>query len=186
MGNGVVRQQRQSVGNGNAVVAAEGGAFGEHKLIVMSDIQPLLLHVQRAVHVLFAHHIHVPLQDHRSMILHAAGAVPKEDHVVCRVLNVPQSILFGKIHQIIGYFLRIPGTVGNGADFLKIMKNRGRLQTCQSFRFHTDTPFHWNNFSPLFYHRRHQKSIAISHQKTAKTTEKSVVLHIFTHSKGIS
>ena len=61
MGNGVVRQQRQSVGNGNAVVAAEGGAFGEHKLIVMSDIQPLLLHVQRAVHVLFAHHIHVPL-----------------------------------------------------------------------------------------------------------------------------
>ena len=61
MGNGVVRQQRQSVGNGNAVIAAEGGAFGEHKLIVMSDIQPLLLHVQRAVHVLFAHHIHVPL-----------------------------------------------------------------------------------------------------------------------------
>ena len=120
------------------------------------------------------------------MILHAAGAVSKEDHVVCRVLNVPQAMLFGKIHQIIGYFLRIPGTVGNGADFLKIMKNRGRLQTRQSFRFHTDTPFHWNNFSPLFYHRHHQKSIAISHQKTAKTTEKSVVLHIFTHPKGIS
>ena len=65
------------------------------------------------------------------------------------VLNVPQAMLFGKIHQIIGYFLRIPGTVGNGADFLKIMKNRSRLQTRQSFRFHTDTPFHWMEFLTL-------------------------------------
>lgn len=113
-------------------------------------------------------------------------AVPKEDHVVCRVLNVPQAMFFGEIHQIIGYFLRIPGTVGNGSDFLKIMKNRGGSSPANRFVSIQTLLFIGWNFLPLFYHRRHQKSIAISHQKTAKTTEKSVVLHIFTHPKGIS
>ena len=59
--HGIVRQQRQSVGNGNAVVAAKGGTFCEHKLIVMGDVQPVLFHIQRAVHVLFTHHVHVTL-----------------------------------------------------------------------------------------------------------------------------
>lgn len=149
VGNGVVRQQRQGISNGNAVVAAQGSTFCEHKLIVMGDVQPVLFHVQRAVHILFTHHVHMTLQNHGGMRFHAAGAVSKENHIVCPILNVPQAMLFGKIYQIIGYFLRIPGTMGDGANFLKIMKNSSRFQPRQSLRFHTDTPFHWMEFLTL-------------------------------------
>ena len=39
--------------------------------------------------------------------------------------------------------------MGDGANFLKIMKNRSRFHPRQSFRFHTDTPFHWMEFLTL-------------------------------------
>ena len=131
MGDGLVCQQRHGIGNGNAVIAAKGGTPGEDKTLIMGHIQALILHVDGAVRILLADHIHMALKDHRRMVLHAAGTLLEEDHIAGFVLNVTKSLFLRKGNQIVRNLLCITGSVGDAADLLKITKYRGRLQARQ-------------------------------------------------------
>ena len=70
------------------------------------------------------------------MVLHAAGALREEDHVVGFVLNISQPLLPGKGHQVVGNTLGIPGAMGDRADLFKISKYGRGLQTRKLHRFH--------------------------------------------------
>ena len=88
MGNGLVGQKRHGVGQGNAVIAAQGSTLGEDIAAVMGQVQALNGHVQGHIGVLFADHIHVALEDYGLMVFHAAGALPEENDVAHFVLNI--------------------------------------------------------------------------------------------------
>ena len=137
--NGLVRQERHGIGYSDAVVTAQSGASSEHITLIVGHIQPILSHVQRTVGILFTDHIHMALEDYRGMILQAAGALLKEDHIVGFVLNIADSIFLGEGNQIIRDPLGIPGTVGNGTDFFKIAENGSRLKARKLNGFHSKT-----------------------------------------------
>ena len=103
----------------------------------MCHIQALLGHVDGTVGILFADHVHVSLQNHRLVVFHAAGAVCKQDHIVQGILHIAQVVFPGKGHQIVADLLGVAGTMGHGADLLKIAKHCLRLQPGQFFGFHT-------------------------------------------------
>ena len=136
MGNGLIRQQRQSVGHSDAVVTAQGGATGKDIAAIVGHIQTVGIHIDGAILILLADHVHMALNNDRLMVLQAAGALLEHDHIIQFILEIPDAVLLGKGHQIIGDQFGIPGTVGDGTDLFKISKNRRRLQTCQLVRDH--------------------------------------------------
>ena len=142
MGNGFVCQQRQCICHRNTVVAAKGGSLGKHALTVMGHIQPLIVHIDGTISILLTDHIHMALQDHGCMILHTAGALLKEDHIIQFVLNIADPMLYGKGNQIIADHLRVTRSMRNGTDFFKVTKNRSRLQTCQLNCVHNQSLLH--------------------------------------------
>jgi hypothetical protein len=103
---------------------------------VVLHIQTVGLHIDGAVGILITDHVHMALQDHRSMILHAAGTFLEKDNVVVFILNIADIMLLGKGHQIIGDLLGVAGAMGNGAEFFKIAKYVCRFQTCQLYSIH--------------------------------------------------
>ena len=133
MGNALIRQQRHGIGNGNAVVAAQCCAAGKDIGAVMTDVQTIGIHVDCAVSILLADHIHMALQDHGRMILHTAGSLSKEDDVVGFILNIAKSLLLGKGDNVVADGLGVMGAVGNGTKLLKIFKYSAGLQSGKSF-----------------------------------------------------
>ena len=125
------RQHRQGVGHRDAIVAAEGRALGENILPVVPQAQAVFGKVNVTFGILFTDHIQMALEDHRGMVLIAGGAVLINDHVVVFVLHAAQAVLLGKPDAVVGNALGIPGTVGNGAELLKIMQRLGGLQAFQ-------------------------------------------------------
>ena len=99
----------------------------------MTDVQTIGIHVDRAVSILLADHIHVALQDHGKMILHTAGSLSKEDDVVGFILNIAKSLLLGKGDNVVADGLGVMGAVGNGTKLLKIFKYSAGLQSGKSF-----------------------------------------------------
>ena len=66
----------------DAVVCTEGGAVGGYPLTVIFDIclNGVGLKIEHLIAVLLRHHIHVPLQDHTRVVLHArAGGFTNQD-----------------------------------------------------------------------------------------------------------
>ena len=145
MGNGSISHQGHGVSKGNAVIAAEGCSLGRNAVAIMGHIQTFGSHINGAIGILLADHIHMALQDHRLMVLHAAGAVLKDDHIVQIILNITQTMLLCKADQIVTDHLGVAGAVGNGADFFKISKYRSRLKTCQFNRIHSSNSFIWDD-----------------------------------------
>ena len=70
------------------------------------------------------------------MVFHAAGALPKEDHIVQIVLDAPDPLLPGKGYQIVTDGLGVSGPVGDGAELFKAGKHFLRLNTRQFLCFH--------------------------------------------------
>ena len=141
MGNGGVGHQSQSKGNGNAIVAAQSGALGVDIAAIVGDIQALGGHIDGAVGILLADHVHVALDDDGIVILVAAGAILENDHIVGLVLAVAQAVLLGVVHQIVADGLGVAGAMGNGADLLEIFKDSGRLQARQFHFVHINNSF---------------------------------------------
>ena len=141
VGNGIVRQQSQRHSGGNAVIAAQSGAPGVNAGAVVGHVQALRRHINGAGGLLLADHIDMALQNHRGMILHAAGARGKEDNIVHFVLNIAKVMRLRKSNQIVGELLCVPGAVGNGADFFEIAKHCRRHQARQLFCFHVGRSF---------------------------------------------
>ena len=136
MGNILVSQQRQRISDSDTVIAAQRCTLGKHKLAVMGHIQAVGIHIDGAVGILFADHIHMPLQDNRRVILHTAGAIAENDHIIKFVLLIPQTVGLGKIHQKITDPFGIAGAMGDGADLLKVEKHGRRLQAGKLRKFH--------------------------------------------------
>ena len=136
MRNAAVGKQRQGIRHGNTVIAAQSGSPGEHTLAVMGHIQALPVHVNGAVLVLLADHIHMALEHHGRMVLQTAGAFLEEDHIVALVLDITQTLLPGKGNKIVRNQLGVPGSVRDGTELFKISKYSGRLQTRQAFSDH--------------------------------------------------
>ena len=126
--NGLVRQQSHGKSHRNAVVSSQGGALGEHPLSVMGHIQSFGLHINGAVCILLAYHIHMPLEHHRGMILIPGRPLLEQQHIVERILNIGNPLFLGKGYQIVADGLGIAGAVGNGTQGLKIAHNRLGLQ----------------------------------------------------------
>ena len=129
MRNGGVSQQRQSVGNSNAIVTAQRSSLGKDKRTVVGHIQTVHSHINGTIRILLADHIHVALQYHGLVIFIAAGTVGVDDHIVKFILLITQTVLYRKTHQIVADGLGIAAAVGNGANIFKIRKYRLRLQT---------------------------------------------------------
>ena len=56
------------------------------------------------------------------MLLIAASTLTEEDHVVKLVLDIPQTLLLGKAHQVIADLFCVSGTVGVGTQLFKKAK----------------------------------------------------------------
>ena len=143
MRNGGVSQQSQRKSDGDAVIAAQGGALGVDILTVVGHIQALGGHIDGAVSILLADHIHVALNDDGIVILVTAGAFLEQDNVVGLVLDIAQAVFLGEAHQIIADDLGVAGAVGHGADLFKIFKDCGRLQACQFHVAHKNISLSW-------------------------------------------
>ena len=122
-----ISQQSKRIGNCNTIVTTQSGSLGIHKFSVMGNIQSLSLHIDGAICIFFANHVHMSLKNHRGMILHATSSGPKQNHVVAVILNIAQIMFLGKSNQVITDHFRISGAVGNPTDFFKICKYIGRL-----------------------------------------------------------
>ena len=140
MGDGFIGQQCHGIGNGNAVVAAQGGTLGKDILTVVVDIQTLGCHVDGAVGILLADHVHMALDDHRLVVFVAGGGIAEEQYIVQIILDIAQVIFLGKVHQVVGNSLGIVRAMGNGTNLFKIAKHSLRLQSCQFSRIHMHTP----------------------------------------------
>lgn len=51
----------QGIGDGNAVITAQGGSLGKDAASIMGHVQTIHSHIQGAAGVLFADHIHMAL-----------------------------------------------------------------------------------------------------------------------------
>lgn len=121
-------EQRQRHRHGDAVVAAERRAASEDGVTLYGEIQPLALHILRAVRRLGADHVHVPLHDHGGGLLVARRAGGLDDDIVRRVLMRLESARAAKGGEIVADGLRMAGTVRNGAQLLKKCKDSFRFQ----------------------------------------------------------
>ena len=124
-------QQGQAHSHGDAVVCAQGGAFGVDHIPVHHQIQTLTGHVLGAARGHFADHVHVSLEHHGRGVLIARGAGLTEDHIPQRVLLHRKAPIAAKLHQIIAEGLCVSAAVGNTAQLLKPMKYPTRLQAFQ-------------------------------------------------------
>ena len=135
--NVLIGRQCHSDSYSDTVVTAQGGALGEDIIAVMSQIQAVSLHIDGAIGIFFADHIHMALNDDRLVVLHTAGAGNENNHVVQLVLNVTQALLLSKVDQIIADDLGVAGAVRHGADLLKVAQYISRLQARQFNDIHS-------------------------------------------------
>ena len=98
MRHGGVCQDRQGISHSDTVIAAQSGTTGKNIFAVMGHIQAIGVHVDGTVLVLFAHHVHMPLEDHRRMVFIAGCGITEEDHIVGFVLDIAQAVSLGKVH----------------------------------------------------------------------------------------
>ena len=128
VGQGVVRQNGEGGGNGDAVIAAQRGLFRPDIPAVGGQIQTLPGHVLGAVLRLGADHVHVALQNNGGGIFIAGGGVLPDNDIVAVLLPVPQAKLLGHGHAQVTDDLGVAAAVRHGAQPFKIVENRLRLQ----------------------------------------------------------
>ena len=131
MGNILAIQQGQAHSHGDAVVCAQGGAFGVDQVPVHHQIQALTSHVLGAIRGHFTDHVHVTLEHHGGGVLIARGTGLAEDHIPQLILLHRKATIAAKLHQIIAEGLCVSAAVGNTAQLLKPMKYPMRLQAFQ-------------------------------------------------------
>ena len=85
MGDVGALQERHLHGYSDAVVCSQRGSFGLHPLAIYVGLDSVLHKVELRMRVLFAHHIHVALQDKRFPVLHTCGGRLAYDDVSCLV-----------------------------------------------------------------------------------------------------
>ena len=123
-----ILQYSQCHGYGDAVIAAQSRSLGAYQIAVHKEVKALLVHVLGAARLLFAHHVHVALQNHRRGVLIARRGRSDQDHVVGLVLIMLQAQLFAECHTPVADGLCIGGAVRNGAHLLKNFKYPLRFQ----------------------------------------------------------
>ena len=106
----------------------------------MGYIQTFGCHIDGAIRILFADHVHMTLDDYRLVILVTLGGITKEDHIIEFILDIAQVVGLGKVHQVVGNHLSVIRAMGNGTNFFKITEYSLRLQTCKSSGIHMHTP----------------------------------------------
>ena len=131
MGNILAIQQGQAHSHGDAVVCAQGSAFGVDQVPVHHQIQALTSHVLGAIRGHFTDHVHVTLEHHGGGVLIARGTGLAEDHIPQLILLHHKATIAAKLHQIIAEGLCVSAAVGNTAQLLKPMKYPTRLQAFQ-------------------------------------------------------
>ena len=136
MGDGIVSQDGQGIGHGNAVIAAQGGAVGKNIRAVMGQIQAIGFKMDGAIRLLLTDHVHVALDDHRGVILVPGRAALEQDHIVGLILDIAQAVFLGEAHQVVRNGFGVPGAMGDGANLLKITENGRGLQPGQNVCFH--------------------------------------------------
>jgi hypothetical protein len=82
-----------------AAVGSERRPLGAHPLAVDTRPDRIVVKIERYIAVLFAHHIHVALQDHDGTLLAARRGGFQDHDVACSVLPVIEMVLFRKIDQ---------------------------------------------------------------------------------------
>ena len=140
MGNGGVGEQGHGIGHRNAVITAQGGTLGKDIAAIVLHIQAFLLHINGAVRILLADHVHMTLEHHRLVVFIAGCSIAKEDHIVKLILDIAQVVFLCKGNQIVGNGLGVIRAMGNGTDFFKITEYSLRLQTRKFSRIHMHTP----------------------------------------------
>ena len=128
----LVVQNRQLIGNTDAVIGAQRSASGSDLVAVDIEIKPVVFKVMGHARLLGPDHIHVGLQYQRFLALIAGTGLFAHHHVVGSVLAAGESPLPGKLHNIGGELLLLQRTVGDSGYFLKPVHDSLRLQCIQS------------------------------------------------------
>ena len=127
MFQGIILQKCQTISNSNSVIASKGSTLCRNIIPFNLKLQSIPGKVMAAARFLFTYHVHMSLKHHCRSIFIALCCRLEYHHIVTFILNITQSMLFGKAYQIITDFPGIPGTMGNFGYFLKIMKHPFRL-----------------------------------------------------------
>ena len=124
----IILQNGQLIGYSDPVITAQRSAVRMYHIPLNKKCERVFCKIMGTVWKLLTDHIHMSLQDHHRSILISAGSLLKYNHIPAFILNITKSMLLGKIRKIITDPLRIPRTMGDFCNLLKIMKNSFRFQ----------------------------------------------------------
>ena len=127
MPDGRIVQNRKRISHCDAVVAAERRSLGINISVVVRQAQTLDRKIDVAVRLLLADHVEMSLQNDGRVRLVSGGGRSIDHDVIVRILHAAQAALLGKRHAEIAHALRIPRTVGDGAERLEPAHHALRL-----------------------------------------------------------
>ena len=135
MHQGTVLQNGHHPRNGHAVVSAQGGAFGPQDIAFHHQLDGIFQKVMVHIPVLFAHHVGVALKHQRRQVFTALRAGLCDAHIEVFVPPGFQSLLLGKVQQVLADGFLISRATGDAADLLKIPERHFGLPAFQQI-FH--------------------------------------------------
>ena len=121
--DGVVLQDGHLHGYPDAVVGAEGGAFGSEPVAVNIGLDGVFGEVEVQAGHLLAHHIHVALQHCGLEVFIARGGRLANKHVAHGVLQCFEAELVAEIYEKGAHLLLLVGGAGNLIDLCKAVKD---------------------------------------------------------------
>ena len=128
-----VCQHGQFRSHADSVVGTQRRTLCPQPIAVDVSFDRIGIEIMLHAAVLFADHIHVRLKHHCLQVFFSGRSVFSDQHIPCLIHFILQSVRFRKVCQILSDSLLLFRRTGYMTDFLKIMKNRCRLQI---FFFH--------------------------------------------------
>ena len=101
MNQRIIVQHRQHQRHSGSVVRAQGSSFCPEDTVPHFQIDPFIFKIMLYTGEFLTYHIHVSLEHHRRMILHAAASRLPDDNVKRLILIYLEISLCGKLYQII-------------------------------------------------------------------------------------
>ncbi len=122
-------QESQGVCHRNAVISSQTGPLRVNFVPPDAYPKPLFCHVHVTIRLFHRHHVHMPLQNHRWLLLVAGSGLFYDNDIFQFILNAEKPSLLRKTSQIIADLSHISRTMGNACNLLKKMKYALRLQS---------------------------------------------------------
>ena len=120
-------QHSQHGSHRHAVIRAERGSVCPEPSVFQNQADGILFKIMRYIHVFFAHHIGMALQQKGRLVFSSLTAVFAYKHIIFLIADTEKLPRHGKMLNIIGNSLFVARTARNRADFFKEPKKGFRL-----------------------------------------------------------